>query len=406
MNVLDLFAGAGGLSEGFKQAGFNISAHVEIDSNACDTLRTREAFHYLKSVNKLSLYEDYLLKKINRSELYSQVPKSILDKVIEEEISAESIPTIFKRIDTILGTDTIDIVIGGPPCQAYSTAGISRCPNRMQNDPRNYMYLFYKQFLVEYQPRMFLFENVKGILTAKKGEVFKDLLNVIDEAGYNMEYKLLNAKEFGVPQNRERVIIIGWKKEYNFSYPDFSSSSLLTVEEALQNLPKVKAGESLTPTKIKKMGASNHPSLQWIMKDNVFLTQHIARPNNSIDLEIYRLVVNAWNNRKEILMYNEIPKSLQKHKNTKSFLDRYKSLKPKQVSHTVVAHIAKDGHYYIHYDIQQNRSITVREAARIQSFPDNFYFERSRTAAFTQIGNAVPPLMAYKIAKELTPLLK
>lgn len=406
MNVLDLFAGAGGLSEGFKQAGFNISAHVEIDSNACDTLRTREAFHYLKSVNKLSLYEDYLLKKINRSELYSQVPKSILDKVIEEEISAESIPTIFKRIDTILGTDTIDIVIGGPPCQAYSTAGISRCPNRMQNDPRNYMYLFYKQFLVEYQPRMFLFENVKGILTAKKGEVFKDLLNVIDEAGYNMEYKLLNAKEFGVPQNRERVIIIGWKKEYNFSYPDFSSSSLLTVEEALQNLPKVKAGESLTPTKIKKMGDSNHPSLQWIMKDNVFLTQHIARPNNSIDLEIYRLVVNAWNNRKEILMYNEIPKSLQKHKNTKSFLDRYKSLKPKQVSHTVVAHIAKDGHYYIHYDIQQNRSITVREAARIQSFPDNFYFERSRTAAFTQIGNAVPPLMAYKIAKELTPLLK
>ncbi|CEA00567.1 Modification methylase HaeIII [Metalysinibacillus saudimassiliensis] len=406
MNVLDLFAGAGGLSEGFKQAGFNIAAHVEIDSNACDTLRTREAFHYLKSANKLSLYEDYLLKKINRSELYSQVPKSVLDKVIEEEISAESIPTIFKRIDAILGTDSIDIVIGGPPCQAYSTAGISRCPNRMQNDPRNYMYLFYKQFLVEYQPRMFLFENVKGILTAKKGEVFKDLLNVIDEAGYNLEYKLLNAKEFGVPQNRERVIIIGWKKEYNFSYPDFSSSSLLTVEEALQNLPKVKAGESLTPTKIKKMGDSSHPSLQWIMKDNVFLTQHIARPNNSIDLEIYRLVVNAWNNKEEILMYNDIPKNLQKHKNTKSFLDRYKSLKPKQASHTVVAHIAKDGHYYIHYDIQQNRSITVREAARIQSFPDNFYFERSRTAAFTQIGNAVPPLMAYKIAKELTPLLK
>jgi len=406
MNVLDLFAGAGGLSEGFKQAGFNISAHVEVDSNACDTLRTREAFHYLKSANKLSLYEDYLLQKINRSELYSQVPKSVLDKVIEEEISAESVPKIFKRIDAVLGTDTIDIVIGGPPCQAYSTAGISRCPNRMQNDPRNYMYLFYKQFLVEYQPKMFLFENVKGILTAKKGEVFKDLLNVIDEAGYNLEYKLLNAKEFGVPQNRERVIIIGWKKSFDFTYPMFKKDSILTVDCILKNLPKIHAGETFLPQKIDPNLENIHPAMKWITKDSSILTQHIARPNNKTDLEIYKLVVDTWNKTARILLYNEIPEYLQMHKNTKSFLDRYKSLKPNQVSHTVVAHIAKDGHYYIHYDLQQNRSITVREAARIQSFPDNFYFERSRTAAFTQIGNAVPPLMAYKIAKKLIPLIK
>ena len=136
-----------------------------------------------------------------------------------------------------------------------------------------------------------------------------------------------------------------------------------------------------------------------------FVTQHISRPHNQRDLEIYKLAINLWNKENRRLSYKEIDESLKTHKNEKSFLDRFKVVDANGYSHTVVAHIAKDGHYYIHPDEKQVRSISVREAARIQSFPDDFFFEGSRSAAFKQIGNAVPPLMAYKIAKKLKELI-
>ena len=129
------------------------------------------------------------------------------------------------------------------------------------------------------------------------------------------------------------------------------------------------------------------------------LSQHISRPNNERDLTIYRKYVDYYNKTGKKIKYNELPEELITHNNTKSFLDRFNIVSYDKISHTLVAHIAKDGHYYIHPDIKQNRSISVREAARIQSFPDDYYFESSRTAAFKQIGNAVPPLMAEKIAK-------
>lgn len=408
MNVLDLFAGAGGLSEGFRQAGFNIIAHVEMDKSACNTLKTREAFYYLKDNKKLDYYIQYLKKEIKRDELYNKIPQMYLEKVIQAEISEDSIDDISHSISqklSYLNNKQIDIIIGGPPCQAYSTAGRSRDPNRMKNDPRNYLYKHYITFLEKFRPKIFIFENVKGILTAKNGEVFQDLILNLKNANYNLEYKSLNAADFGVAQDRKRIILIGWQSKYSFSYPDFGNiPNNITIKELFKDLPKLKAGDSIDGEEKYISSSTPHP---FIKKKNwKLLTQHITRPNNSNDLLIYKTIVYTWNTRKKILKYNELPKKYQTHKNTKSFLDRYKLVRYDSPSHTVVAHIAKDGHYYIHPDIEQNRSISVREAARIQSFPDDYYFEDSRTAAFKQIGNAVPPLMAFHIAKKIYYMLK
>src|SRR5699024_1440509 len=158
LNVIDLFAGAGGLSEGFRQENFDILAHVEMDKNACNTLRTREVYYYLKENNNLDLYKQYLLKEIDREELYEQIPREVLKKVIESEISNDTINNIFSDIESIIDENQVDLIIGGPPCQAYSTAGISRDPNRMKNDPRNHLYLYYIDFLKRYKPNYFIFE--------------------------------------------------------------------------------------------------------------------------------------------------------------------------------------------------------------------------------------------------------
>lgn len=401
MNVIDLFAGAGGLSEGFRQENFDILAHVEMDKNACNTLRTREAFYYLKENNNIELYKRYLLKEVDRDYLYDNIPEEILEKVIESEISSATINDIFNKIDQIIQNENIDIIIGGPPCQAYSTAGISRDPNRMKSDPRNYLYLYYIDFLKKYQPNYFIFENVKGILTAKNGKILNGLKSSLDEVGYQMDFKILNAKDFGVAQSRERVIIVGWKKDIKFEYPLFQvECNPPTINELFSDLPELSAGQNIDG--LGKYSEERSDILKGIReKDWDILTYHIARPNNDIDLEIYQIVVDTWNNEKKKLKYNELPEHLITHKNSKSFLDRYKVVIGDSHSHTIVAHISKDGHYYIHPDINQNRSLSVREAARIQSFPDNFYFEESRTAAFQQIGNAVPPLMARKLAEKI-----
>ena len=170
-----------------------------------------------------------------------------------------------------------------------------------------------------------------------------------------------------------------------------------TLKELFEDLPKLQAGE--TSNKYCRKIFSNYIS-KYIRNEKDILLQHIARPHNKNDLKIYKLVVEAKKQGKN-LKYNNIPKNLQTHSNKSSFLDRYKALDYNSICHTVVAHIAKDGHYYIHPDIDQNRSITVREAARIQGFPDNFVFEHSRSAAFKQIGNAVPPILSHKIAQAI-----
>ncbi|MBN8193394.1 DNA cytosine methyltransferase [Bacillus sp. NTK074B] len=403
MNVIDLFAGAGGLSEGFRQEGFNVLAHVEMDIHASTTLKTREAYYYLKETNKIDIYKQYLRKEIDRDELYNHVPDYILDRVINKEVSDKTNPQIFKQIDEIVGDQHIDLIIGGPPCQAYSVAGRSRDPHGMKDDPRNYLYRQYIDFLRRYQPSYFVFENVIGLLSAGNGEIFKSIQNEMDSAGYDMDYRILNSNDFGVVQQRRRIIIIGWKKGIEFTYPEFTAPEAnYTIRDLFQDLPSIKAGEEKKPGNGYKESANDFLGKTRIKPvDWDVLTQHIARPHRELDLEIYRYCVDIWNRERRKVRYNELPERLITHKNTNTFLDRFNVIPYEGISNTVVAHIAKDGHYYIHPDIEQNRSISVREAARIQSFPDDYYFETSRTSAFKQIGNAVPPLMARKIAEKI-----
>jgi DNA (cytosine-5)-methyltransferase 1 len=415
MNYIDLFAGAGGLSEGFIRSGFKPVAHVEIDKAACFSLKTRTAYHYLKENNKFNFYYSYLKGEVTRSNLYKQVPHELLDSIINQPIGPENNELIFDRISNQLKGDSVDIIIGGPPCQAYSLVGRARDENRMQYDNRNYLYAQYYIFLKKYNPKMFVFENVPGLLSAKRGAYYKNMCRLFETAGYTTRHFKLEANNFGVLQNRKRILIIGFRKDLKLQLPDFESLRSNTtshVNSIFSDLPKLQAGEG-----VDKFSSYAGESNAWLENNHIrnglgILTQHITRTQSLQDKEIYRIAVEKWNGNQERLDYNDLPDRLKTHSNRHSFIDRFKVVASElPYSHTVVAHIAKDGHYYIHPDIDQNRSISVREAARLQSFPDDFYFEgdredQNRTAAFKQIGNAVPPLMAQAIAKEIYSLLK
>lgn len=409
-NYIDLFAGAGGLSEGFIKAGFEPIAHVEMDEAACYTLRTRTAYHYLKENNKYDIYVSYLKGEIGRKELYSHVPVSMMNSVINLPIGTESNSTIHARIEKQLSNKEVDLIIGGPPCQAYSLVGRARSENGMDGDPRNYLYIQYAKYLEKYKPKMFVFENVLGLKSAKDGLYLNNMEKLFLKKGYKMKLFTVEANNFGVLQNRKRIIILGWKEELTLTIPNLESireNSNYKVKSILADLPKLQAGEGKDKYLYYRGKTNDYLNASSIRNGIDILTQHIARPHSRQDKEIYRIAVEKWNSNKERLNYNDLPERLKTHQNRNSFFDRFKVVAANEFhSQTIVAHISKDGHYYIHPDIEQNRSITVREAARLQSFPDDYYFEgikegASRTAAFKQIGNAVPPLMAQKIAEKI-----
>ena len=399
---IDLFAGAGGLSEGFLRNGFTPIAHVEMNKSACETLKTRVAYHYLKSHRGFSHYIKYLKKEISREELWDQIPQEEMDSVIQSEISSKTIISLFDIIDSKVKGKKIDVIIGGPPCQAYSIVGRARDPKGMSDDPRNHLYKFYVKFLKKYKPKMFVFENVPGILSAKNGEYFSKIKKAIEAAGYNFEYETLNSKHFNVLQDRKRVIIIGWRNDYEFCYPKFNKvvNEYTIKKDLFFDLRIIQQGTGNDFEKYLK------PSNEYLKKAKIrnglnIVTQHKARPNNDNDLEIYKIAIHKMIDEEKRLNYIDLPKRLKKHKNETVFTNRFQVVNPNSISHTVVAHISGDGHYYIYPDKKQVRSISIREAARIQSFPDDYYFEGGQTAAFKQIGNAVPPLMAEGIAKQI-----
>lgn len=402
--VIDLFAGAGGLSEGFVQAGFVPIAHVEMDKDACNTLRTRCCFHYLRANNQLDIYYKYLKGEITRETLYASVPAEVINAVINVEISDKTINDTFDKIKLLAKGRKIDMIIGGPPCQAYSLLGRHR--KTMENDPRTLLYLQYGKFLKEFSPKGFVFENVPGLLSAKKGEHFQNLQSYFDELGYKVHYKMLNASDYGVLQERHRIIIVGWQKDNDMGYPDIEKIATdAVINDILGDLPLLKAGEKEMVSSYKKENNSYLRESGIRSDGERFVTQNITRPVNANDAAIYAYSIKLWDSKQVRVKYTDFPVEFRTQKNENSFLDRFKVVNGKGKAHTIVAHLAKDGHYYIHPSLNVCRSISVREAARMQSFPDNFYFEGSRSAIFKQIGNAVPVLMAKKIAESINQLL-
>ena len=409
-----MFAGAGGLTEGFFRNDYDIVSHVEMNPHAAQTLETRVLYHALVAKGRQDIYYQYYNQNLSQEDFLEECrSQGIFDTgVINQKLSSETEDLIIQQVHERLADrnrGTVDVIIGGPPCQAYSLIGRARDQRGMLDDPRNFLYLHYLKFIEEFKPEIFVFENVPGLLSARKGEIYSDLLKRINKLGYvtRSEPHILNACDFGVLQDRKRIIFIGWKKEHDFDYPVFESKKpQYTVQAVLGDLPKLEPGMGTDGPQRYRVGRpSGYLRKYGIRNNQKYVRHHVARNNLDRVREIYRIAIRMWNDDKKRLRYDQLPDHLKTHANQTSFLDRYKVVDDGGLSHSIVAHISKDGNYYIHPDINQARSLTVREAARIQSFPDDYLFEGPRTAQYIQIGNAVPPLMAAGIAEEVAKLL-
>ncbi len=409
-NYLDLFAGAGGLSEGFLRAGFDPVAHIEMDVAACYTLKTRMSYKWLREQGHPEIYNQYLSRELTRDEFYAQIPDNVLNSVLNYRISKDNLEDVFADVDYCLHGEHLNLIVGGPPCQAYSIVGRARSATGMVGDERNYLYVLYAEFLKRYQPEYFVFENVSGLLSARDRDGrlhFDKMRELFAECGYSVEFKVLNAKDYGVLQNRKRIILIGKHGNYHDFYPEIEKIHPgCLVSDLLSDLPAIVAGGG-EPALVDTLPYHGHYLYDAHIKeaDGQPVTLHWARPNTEQDLQIYQIVANEWIRNHRRIKYCDLPLQLRTHKNTKTFLDRFKVVaRDLPYSQTVVAHMSKDGHYYIHPT--QNRSLTPREAARLQTFPDDYYFESvtgvpSRTTAFKQIGNAVPVRLAESVALAL-----
>jgi len=407
--AVDLFAGAGGLSEGFIRAGFDVVAYIEADSNACETLRTRHQYWQLRREGLLQEYWKYLNSEVTKDEFRKIMKES--DPVIGVYLSSETISSVITEIKRLLhkkGKTSLDLFIGGPPCQAYSIVGRSRNREKMSNDPRKLLYKHYIELLKVFRPSIFVFENVPGLLTVDSGCFYKKMLDDFRSVGYTIDSEphVLDSFDFGVLQHRKRIMMIGWQKSMSLSYPVFENRLCeYRVLEVFSDLPHLKPGYSSADDYLSN--PSSYLVDMRIREPEDRLTQHDTRALREIDREIYRYVIAVWNKEKRRVRYSELPEHLRTHKNLKSFEDRFKVVASDlNYAQSLVAHLAKDGHYFIHPSLEQARSISVREAARLQSFPDSYFFEGGGLQRYKQIGNAVPPLMAEKIAEKIKEMLK
>lgn len=397
--MIDLFAGCGGLEDGFLQSGkYEDIAAVEWLKPQVNTLVKRlETKWNVKDASERVMHFDIQ----REDELFSGW---------NDEEFGEG-----KGLDYFVNhVNGIDIIIGGPPCQAYSVAGRVRDENGMKDDYRNYLFEHYLNVVNRYRPKLFVFENVPGILSAAPdGTPITDLIRKgFAEIGYeiidDLRITKVNASDYSVPQNRERMIIVGVdtkrysniQESLNLFYkeilPKYKGEKVLTVKDAIGNLPACGAFWDDEHHAKKQSHETPDCSVSW----------HKPRYHNVRDMDTFRLLAQDIESGKREYDSKKISELYERKVGSKSPIHRYHVLEPDLPSTTIIAHLYKDGNRFIHYDSKQSRSITVREAARLQSFDDDFDFVGSQGNAYQMIGNAVPPKLAKAVGLAIADLLE
>ena len=408
LNTIDLFVGCGGLSEGFEQSRkYKMIGAVEWEPSPVKELR-----NHLKNRWGIQDSEERVLQfDIQRTE---ELFNGWKDKKFGES----------KGLDALVGNRQLDVIIGGPPCQAYSVAGRIRDEHGMREDYRNYLFESYLKVVQHYKPRVFVFENVPGILSAKPGDGSVRIIDLIQkafaDAGYAVLPDLSNAiidmTEYGVPQNRKRIIILGVSKEHYGDKAEamvekfYTKDGKLTVEaeykiekkatvrDAIGDLPKLRPLDEPISYLGRKLSHSVSDPL---------INGHISRFHNKRDIELFKfLEEDIASGRMKFTSTKSLKTLYTKLTGKTSNVHKYYVLRWDEPSNLIPAHLFKDGLRHIHPDPEQARTITVREAARLQTFPDNYYFNCSQTDAFKMIGNAVPPLFAKKVAYAIYHLIQ
>lgn len=493
--IIDLFAGPGGLGEGFSSVtnadgspAFRIGLSIEKEPSAHKTLTLRAVFRQLRGTPSIEHYFSYVRGEITEKvfRTFPEVAHAFEEAAREArriELGKDDPVAVDDAIRKALNGEKNWLLIGGPPCQAYSLAGRSRRTNDIafEADAKHFLYREYLRIIQEHRPAVFVMENVKGLLTSKHAGnfMFAKILGDLSRPTHDVEYEIrsfvrhpdlanglrdedyvIRAEEYGIPQTRHRVILLGVRRDLNLPMHLLLSPAdqRFSVKEAIGDLPKIRSRLSTkgatysdwwvtlesvpnrmlwwedgqkdilsqkvqrAADKAKKIGdnvgASFIPnkstgplkrgkSLAWFTENGPGgYLQHESRSHMGKDLERYMFAATYASFNKCSPRLNNFPIALlPDHQNAKAvadggkapFMDRFRVQMAHEPSTTVVSHIAKDGHYYIHYDPAQCRSLTVREAARLQTFPDNYFFEGNRTEQYTQVGNAVPPLLAYKV---------
>lgn len=337
LNCIDLFCGCGGLSLGFEKAGINVLVGIDAWQDAITT------FNY-NHKNSKGICAD--LSTLEPSE-------------IEKELNGKS----------------IDLIIGGPPCQGFSVAG-----KRIVDDVRNKLYKNFVRFVEYYKPKAFMMENVPNILSIGGGIVRDSIVKDFSDLGYKVVYQVLTASNYGTPQNRRRAVFVGFNNGFEFKFPEKTVEKLITSSEALSDLPENSLEDG---TSYPIASKCDYQKLMRCNSDKVYnhqITEHSERTK-----EIIALVPNGGN-------YKNLPQELQQTRKVHIAWTRLNSQKPSFTIDT--------GHRH-HFHYKWNRIPTVRESARIQSFPDDFIFLGTKTSQYKQVGNAVPPLMAEAIAKTI-----
>ena len=408
INVIDLFAGAGGLSEGFLQTNFfDFLAHVEWEIPMVNTLRKN-------LVSRHGYSEKNVLKRVIHFDI--QKTEELLfgkwsDECKKNYAATNSQCVIKKGLSEVVGKKKIDVIIGGPPCQAYSIAGRAQDPHSMKYDYRNYLFESFVKVVDYFKPKIFVFENVPGILSAKPGEKFviDRIYDAFSAIGYKirkpelMKDSIYSASDYGVPQDRNRVIIFGVQSSHEYILEKLysalsslkSSSAKRTVRDAIGFMPKFQP--------LAKSYKKNNKNVSHELIGNIVIPNHTPRYHNKRDMSVFKQWLsknmNSLPNEDKLKFYYSITGRKSNH-------NKYRSLEWDKPAPTVVSHLYKDGLMFIHPDIKQLRSITVREAALLQSFPIDFPFLGSDAYCFKMIGNAVPVLFAKKIGEAVADVLK